>query len=216
MWRKAITLAIFSCQLKNTTLPPWCASSNTHCVCLILVSVSKRDVHPVHHIGMKSLFLSIMLIIPLASALDLTPQAGISLERYLGRWYEQARFENWFEKGMEKVYTDYTMGPDASINVVNSGLDEMGNLEQSKGRAFPAGNGMLEVSFVWPYWWFRAPYRILYVDDQYRAALVSGDDDKYLWLLTREKKPAPAMIDKLKQEAQRRGFDTTKLRPTRQ
>lgn len=118
---------------------------------------------------------------------------------------------------MEGVYTDYTPGADSSgIEVLNSGITDDGDFEQARGRAFPTSDGILEVSFVWPYWWFRAPYRILYVDSQYQAALVSGDDDKYLWLLTRDKHPAPSVINKLKQEAQHRGFDTTKLRPTKQ
>lgn len=166
---------------------------------------------------MKKFILSVLCFIPLCSALDLTPQPGVSLNQYLGRWYEQARYENWFEEDMDGVYTDYTPRDDSSsIEVNNYGITASGNFKQARGRAFSAGNGMLEISFVWPYWWFRAPYRILYVDSQYQAALVSGDDAKYLWLLTRDKHPAPAVINKLKQEAQRRGFDTTKLRPTKQ
>lgn len=152
----------------------------------------------------------------LCAGADTTPQKGISLARYQGRWYEQARYENWFEEKMEQVYTDYTPGPDGSLNVRNSGKTPEGDSESASGRAFRVSDGILEVSFVWPYWWFRAPYHILYVDEQYQAALVSGDGDEYLWLLTRERNPAPEIIRKLQKEAERRGFNTTKLRFTKQ
>ena len=109
-----------------------------------------------------------------------------------------------------------TVNPDGSLNVMNSGRNETGHFKQASGRAFPVKDGILEVSFVWPYWWFGAPYHILYVDKDYQAALVSGDDEDYLWLLTRERNPKPEIIKKLKQEAERRGFDTSKLRFTRQ
>lgn len=165
---------------------------------------------------MKSFYSLLILLTSTCIAADTTPQANVSLSRYQGRWYEQARYENWFEEGMEQVYTDYSPGPDGSLNVMNSGRNETGHFKQASGRAFPVKDGILEVSFVWPYWWFGAPYHILYVDKDYQAALVSGDDEDYLWLLTRERNPKPEIIKKLKQEAERRGFDTSKLRFTRQ
>ncbi len=165
---------------------------------------------------MKRICAFLILLGGICAAADTSPQNNISLERYMGRWYEQARYENWFEKGMERVYTDYTTRPDGSIRVLNCGHNANGEPEQATGRAFPVTNGILEVSFVWPYWWFGAPYHILYVDKDYQAALVSGADDEYLWLLTRARKPEQGTIDKLKQEAKRRGFDTSKLRFTKQ
>ncbi len=165
---------------------------------------------------MKRISTYLILLAGICTAADTRPQNNVSLDRYMGRWYEQARYENWFEQGMEGVYTDYTARPDGSIRVLNCGHNANGEPEQATGRAFPMSHGILEVSFVWPYWWFGAPYHILYVDKDYQAALVSGDDDDYLWLLTRERKPKQSTINKLKQEAERRGFDTTKLRFTKQ
>ncbi len=165
---------------------------------------------------MKRFWALFGLVVTLCSAADTTPQPNVSMSRYLGRWYEQARYENWFEEGMEQVYTDYTQGPDGSINVTNYGRSPEGKWEQASGRAVQKHKGILEVSFVWPYWWFGSPYHILYVDKEYQAALVSGDDDDYLWLLTRERSPRPETIRKLKEEAKRRGFDTSKLRFTKQ
>ena len=151
----------------------------------------------------------------LCFAADTTPQNDIRIERYTGRWYEQARYENWFEKNMDEVYTDYSLGPDSSLHVTNFGTNEHREFKQTSGRAYSDGGGILHVSFVWPYWWFRAPYHILYVDSDYQSALVSGASDTYLWLLTREPHPQPSLIRKLIQEAEQRGFDTSRLRFTK-
>lgn len=147
-----------------------------------------------------------------------TPQQGVNMESYLGRWYEQARYDNYFERGMDNVYTDYSMGKNGSITVMNYGYSADGKQHKAKGVAVTDADkpGEMRVSFVPPYFWFRAPYRILYVNEDYSAALVSGDDDDYLWLLTREKEADVPTLRKLMQEAERRGFDTSKLRQTQQ
>ena len=161
------------------------------------------------------LFIPALFLCCVQAAVNTTPQASVDFRQYAGRWYEQARYENWFEKGMEEVYTDYALHKDGSLAVLNRGTNEQGKEKQARGRGFISAPGQLDVSFVWPYWWFRAPYRILYVDQEYEAALVSGADDKYLWFLTRESQPQPGLLNKLRQEAQKRGFDTSKLRYTR-
>ena len=76
---------------------------------------------------MKSFYSLLILLTSTCIAADTTPQANVSLSRYQGRWYEQARYENWFEEGMEQVYTDYSPGPDGSLNVMNSGRNETGH-----------------------------------------------------------------------------------------
>ncbi len=148
------------------------------------------------------------------AAVNTTPQSDVNLKRYCGRWYEQARYENWFEQDMDQVYTDYTPLTSGGIRVINHGTDPQGRKHKSRGQAIATGPGQLAVSFVWPYWWFRAPYKILYVSPDYEGALVSGEGDEYLWLLTRKEDASPLLLKKLKQEAQLRGFDTAKLRRT--
>lgn len=150
------------------------------------------------------------------STADTSPQKGISLSRYLGRWYEQARYENWFEAGLDEVFTDYSAGPSGSINILNCGRNGSGRQSTSKGRGFPQSGGLMKVSFVPPYAWFRASYHILYVDQEYRTALVSGQDSAHLWLLTRERIPSTDSINNLLAEARKRGFDLSRLRFTRQ
>lgn len=149
---------------------------------------------------------------------DTAPQKGVDLTAYLGRWYEQARYDNYFERGLDNVFTDYAMGKNGSITVMNYGYGTDGKLHKAKGVAVTDTDkpGEMRVSFVPPYFWFRAPYRILFVDKDYSAALVAGDDGEYLWLLTREKQPDKTTLLRLTQEAERRGFDTAKLRQTQQ
>lgn len=150
---------------------------------------------------------------------DTTPQGDITLHRYLGRWYEQARYECFFERDMDEVYTDYTAREDGGIDITNAGTTAGGRHKEAHGRAVVPDaerHGRLLVSFVPPYRWFRAPYHILYVDTDYRMALVSGEDEGYLWLLTRERKADEATMRRLLDEAQKRGFDLARLRLTRQ
>ena len=118
------------------------------------------------------------------------------------------------EKDMDEVYTDYMLHKDGTITVKNNGRSIKGKAKQSVGRAFPSSAGEMEVSFVWPYWWFRATYKILYVSADYSAALVAGEGENYLWMLTRDRIPTTKIMDKLREEALRRGFDTDKLRYT--
>ena len=166
--------------------------------------------------GMKHFLILMATILPCLAQMvvDTTPQQSVDFRRYAGRWYEQARYENWFEEGMEHVYTDYTPLKDGSIRVTNHGTDAQGYTEQARGRAFITGKGELGVSFVWPYWWFRAPYKVLYVDPEYQGAVVSGENADYLWLLTRQDIPRRELVNRLVHEAAKRGFDTAKLRHT--
>lgn len=146
--------------------------------------------------------------------IDTTPQRNVDLARYMGRWYEQARFENWFEKGMDSVYSDYTQDGKGRIHILNCGKNRRGATKQAQGRGFPATPGKLQVSFVPPFWWFRTPYHILYVDAEYQSALVSGAGANYLWLLTRQRRASLAIMQALVLEAKQRGFDIDQLRPT--
>lgn len=163
--------------------------------------------------GLRSLFAQ------RGKAPDTTPQSGIDTEAYLGRWYEQARYDHFFERGLDFVYADYTRREDGSVRVLNTGHDRKGRRHSAEGRAtLPEVRmaGRMLVSFVPPYRWFRAPYHILYTDSRYQEALVSGEGDRYLWLLTREREANADSMRRLLDEASRRGFDIGKLRLTHQ
>lgn len=147
-----------------------------------------------------------------------TPLPALNTRAYLGRWYEQARYEHSFEYGLDGVYTTYTLSDNGGIRVLNVGFDKAGNEHHANGMARPKGNNGAElaVSFVPPFRWFTAPYRVLYVNEAYTEALVSGAGDDYLWLLTRRPRPGFGALRRLLREAQRRGFNLRRLRRTKQ
>ena len=139
---------------------------------------------------------------------DLTPIDNVDLTRYLGQWYEIARFDHWFERGMSHTKANYAMREDGEIQVVNTGLKD-GKIKTSTGRAKCTDQqGLLRVSFFWP---FYGDYRILWLDDDYQHVLVGGGDSSYLWILSR----TPAINEESKNiiltEAKRRGYDTERL-----
>ena len=216
MPRKGVRVAIFSCQCEHIMFSPDCASSNAgQCVLFghlpkqLLNSHTEKPFTP----SMRHPLFSLLLVLSsqIFAQVDTTPQSHVDMDRYYGRWYEQARYENWFEEGLEKVYADYVpLGP-GQVQVTNYGTNQQGELHKAGGRAFVKAPGELAVSFVWPYWWFHAPYKILYITPEYDAALVSGEGEDYLWLLTRKEQVSPRIMRRLEQEAEKRGFDTSRL-----
>ncbi len=116
------------------------------------------------------------------------PVKPFVLEKYLGKWYEIARIDFRFEKGLNNVTATYTIKDDGMIKVDNKGYDyAKDKWKESIGKAKFARNeneGMLRVSFFGP---FYAGYNVIAVDEEYKYALVAGDNYNYLWILSREK-----------------------------
>ena len=139
---------------------------------------------------------------------NLTPAEDVDLTRYLGQWYEIARFDHWFERGMTHTKATYTMREDGGIRVVNAGLKD-GEEKISVGRGkITDQSGLLRVSFFWP---FYGDYRILWIDDDYRHVLVGGGNSDYLWILSRTPAIDASIKDVILAEAKHRGYDTRKL-----
>lgn len=134
----------------------------------------------------------------------------LDIRRFMGRWYEIARYEHRFEKGMTHVSATYTLSGNGKIEVLNEGLKE-GKHKQIKGRAKqpnPQDPGKLKVSF---FLWFYSDYYVLYIDPEYRYLLVGSSSDKYLWIMSREKSLAKETLDQLIDKLRMRGYDTDKL-----
>lgn len=134
----------------------------------------------------------------------------LDIQRFMGRWYEIARYEHRFEKGMTHVSATYTLSGNGKIEVLNEGLKE-GKHKQIKGRAKqpnPQDPGKLKVSF---FLWFYSDYYVLYIDPEYRYLLVGSGSDKYLWIMSREKSLAKETLDQLIDKLRVRGYDTDKL-----
>lgn len=143
----------------------------------------------------------------------LTSVTPFEVNRYLGKWYEIARLDHSFERGLTDVSATYSLKPDGSLEVINRGFNTKKNeWKSATGRALFTGSqnqGSLKVSFFGP---FYGGYHILALDQTgYQWALVSGPDRDYLWILARTKVLAPNIRDQLVSEAKKLGFATNKL-----
>ena len=147
----------------------------------------------------------------------LTPVDNFDANRYLGTWYEIARLDHRFERGLEQVSAHYSLNPDGSIKVINRGYDpEQRQWQQAEGTAKFVGEptiGQLKVSFFGP---FYGGYNVLQLAPDYRYALVSGPDRDYLWILARTASLPEQDLTSLVAEAQRMGFATEQLIYVRQ
>lgn len=136
---------------------------------------------------------------------DLTPVKEVDLSRYLGTWYEIARYDHWFERGMSHTKAEYKMREDGKIAVVNTGLKDGKLQARTKLTDEP---GLLRVSFFGP---FYGDYRILWLDNDYKHVLIGGSDADFLWILARTSHIDPATKELILAEAKRRGYDTSLL-----
>jgi apolipoprotein D and lipocalin family protein len=143
----------------------------------------------------------------------LQPVSGFQAERYLGTWYEIARLDHSFERGMSRVTAEYRKGDDGGLEVINRGhLADSKTWKEARGKAYfvdGQDTGYLKVSFFGP---FYGAYVVIELDRQdYRYALVSGPDRSYLWLLARSPTLDIATRERLVARAAALGFDTSKL-----
>ena len=142
-----------------------------------------------------------------------TPVTHFELDRYLGKWYEIARLDHSFERGLDNVTAAYSMREDGGVKVINRGYSATEKAWNSaEGRAYfveSNDTGYLKVSFFGP---FYGSYVVFYLDkEQYQYAAVSGPDNSYLWLLSRTPELPDNIIAKFKTMAKARGFDLSEL-----
>jgi len=137
---------------------------------------------------------------------------GFDAGRYLGKWYEVARLDHSFERGMDNVPATYAARDDGGIDVLNRGfLRDEGKWEEARGRAKlvgPRDRAMLKVSFFGP---FYGGYNVVDLDADYQLALVAGPSRKYLWVLARRPDPPRTEVERVVRRAQELGFDTSAL-----
>lgn len=144
----------------------------------------------------------------MAQKVDNRPVGALNLDRYLGNWYEIARMDHGFERGVTYAKARYVLMDDGHISVINSGLKN-GKTKISQGKAKTTDTaGLLRVSFFGP---FYSDYRVLMLDDDYQFALVGSKSADYLWILSRTPQMAAPELQSVISEARRRGYDTDKL-----
>ena len=143
---------------------------------------------------------------------ELKTVPSVDLNRYLGKWYEIARYPNRFEKSCASdVTAQYSLRSDGKIEVLNSCRKADGKLKASKGSAKVADkqtNAKLKVTFFWP---FYGNYWIIDLDPDYRYAVVSEPGREYLWILSRTPKLDPAVYEAITARLRQNGFDPDRL-----
>jgi apolipoprotein D and lipocalin family protein len=146
---------------------------------------------------------------------DQTIKSDISfeLQKYLGTWYEIARFDHSFERGLQGVTATYTLRKDGKIKVLNQGYKSSldGRLKIAVGKAkisSPQTPRNLKVSFFLN---FYAAYNILELDENYQYVLIGSNSSNYLWILSRTPQMDLNIYNKLIEKAKARGYDADKL-----
>jgi apolipoprotein D and lipocalin family protein len=141
------------------------------------------------------------------------PVTGFELERYLGTWYEIARLDQSFERGLTRVTAEYSRREDGGLRVVNRGYDAAaGEWREAVGKAYfveDADVAYLKVSFFGP---FYGSYVVFELDrEDYDYAFVAGPDHSYLWLLARSPAVEEGLRERFVERAGALGFDTSSL-----
>jgi apolipoprotein D and lipocalin family protein len=144
---------------------------------------------------------------------SVAPAQDFDVNRYLGQWYEIARLDHSFERGLEQISAEYSLRDDGGIKVINRGFSLKENQwREAEGKAYfvdKPNEGYLKVSFFGP---FYGSYVIFALDQQnYEYAFVSGPNTSYLWLLSRTPTVEPELLAEFIDKASKLGFDTDKL-----
>ena len=158
-----------------------------------------------------------ILFLPFSTATGMpdgaTVVTGFSLERYLGTWYEIARLDHRFERGLTQVTANYSMRDDGGVRVLNRGYKRAkSKWSEAEGKAYFVETpdiGRLKVSFFGP---FYGAYNIIDLEpDNYSYALVIGNNTKYMWILARKPSLEPAVLESLLNKVRKLGFATDEL-----
>ena len=167
---------------------------------------------PERHTGLTGL-LALLLASCTQIPDGIKPVDKFDSDRYLGKWYEIARLDHSFERGLDNVTADYSRREDGGLNVINRGYSHTEQAwKQAEGRAYFVGKptvGHLKVSFFGP---FYGSYVVFGLDQaEYQYAFVAGYNKSYLWLLSRSPHPQSELIERFVAIARQLDFDTEQL-----
>lgn len=150
---------------------------------------------------------------PVGNASVPEPAKSVDVQRYMGRWYEQYRYEASFQKDMDSVTALYTLKSDGTVRVENSGIRK-GKPTEATGKAKivdTTTNAKLKVSFFGP---FYGDYWVLDHGDDYEWSIVGEPSGRYLWVLTREEKPSADFLSSLEVRVKNLGYNWNLIRKT--
>jgi len=137
----------------------------------------------------------------------------VDVERYMGTWYEIAKFPQTFENGLVGITATYSLLPNGKVRVLNSGYvgDFNGKLKTAKGKARVVDkktNAKLRVSFFWP---FAGDYWIIELGKDYEYAVIGENSRKYLWILSRTPKMDERVYEGIVERLKGNGFDISMI-----
>lgn len=173
-----------------------------------------RPIRPKQRLRLSVSAVMLMLLASCTGMPDgVVPVRNFELDRYLGTWYEIARLDHRFERGLESVSAHYELREDGGVAVLNKGYDTNKQVwDQAEGKAYFVGDtdvGQLKVSFFGP---FYGGYNIVELDlDNYQYSLVCGPNRSYLWILSRTPELDSKTLDRLVSKATELGFATDEL-----
>ena len=144
---------------------------------------------------------------------NINPIQNFDLNKYLGKWYEIARLDHSFERGLENVTADYSLLDDNGVRVINRGFSPNENeWKEAEGKAYfvrSENEGYLKVSFFGP---FYGSYIIFELDKKnYQYAFVCSSSKSYLWLLSRTSNISKDLLDQFIEKSKKLGFNTDEL-----
>ena len=142
--------------------------------------------------------------------IDRTTVSSLDLNRYMGRWFEIARFDHRFERNLEQCEAYYRLQPEGRILVENTGINAItGRRKTSHGKAHAGKRpGQLRVAF---FGFFYSDYNILALDEAYQWALIGSSSPDYLWILARTPQLPQSTLDMIIDIARQRGYNTSRL-----
>lgn len=133
----------------------------------------------------------------------------VNIDKYLGTWYEIARYEQYFEKGCSNITATYSLKKDNTLKVLNR-CTKKGELTEAIGKAYAVDetNSKLKVSFFGP---FYGDYWIIMLDDDYKYAVIGTPSREYLWILSRTAKMEQKTLNAILKKLPSLGYDASQL-----
>lgn len=167
---------------------------------------------------MKNIIILVCIMLGLGSCradngnqkIDNSTIETLDVARFMGKWYEIARYDHRFEKDMTNVSATYTLLDNGRIEVLNAGYKN-GEYKEIKGKAKqpnPDDPGKLKVSF---FLWFYSDYYILDIAPDYSHVIIGSSTDKYLWIMSREPVLPDNILSELIEKIRQRGYDMDRL-----
>ena len=176
---------------------------------------------------LKNLLLPLLLGVCSFSALAQTELATIpslNVPRYMGTWYEVAKYPNRFQKNCaSNTSAVYEAQPNGTLRVTNRCTEADGKVKEAAGEARQIGNATspkLEVRFA-PAWLSFLPfvwgnYWVIDLDADYQLAAISEPSQEFLWILSRTATPNDQAYSQLLERLAIKGFDLKKIEVSRQ